>query len=260
MTRQFHWSLVFLCLTFQPAFTQEKSAPQKKADDGDKKSEAETGEKGKEKNEDPLKEVLAGHSYHGDAFNEGPRQSAYLMKGTGKVRFPVTSSHPEVQKFIEQGIGQLHGFWDLEAERSFRHAASLDPDCAMAYWGAALATKRNSKRSRGFMDEAVQRKSKASAREQKYIDALNAYIPKTEKKKEGEDKRSEKEKREAERKKREKDRDSRKKRAENYTKALESIALEFPEDIEAKALLALQLYDNRRAGLPILSYLRFKTG
>ncbi len=219
--------------------------------------------------EDPLKEILAGHSYHGDAFNEGPRQKAYLMGGTGPVKFAVTTSHDEVQKFIEQGIGQLHGFWDLEAERSFRHAAALDPDCAMAYWGAALATKRNAKRARGFIDEAVKRKSKVSKREQKYIDALNAYIPKADKKddkkpddkdsekklSEKEKKEAEKKKKEAERKKRTADREAKKKRAENYTKALESIALEYPDDIEAKAFLALQLYDNRSQGIPILSYL-----
>ena len=60
------------------------------------------------------KEVLAGHSYHGEAFNEGPRQGAYLMEGTGKVHFPVTSENPQVQKFIEQGVGQVHGFWNFD--------------------------------------------------------------------------------------------------------------------------------------------------
>lgn len=31
---------------------------------------------------DPLAEVLRGHSFHGEAFNEGPRQKAYLMGST----------------------------------------------------------------------------------------------------------------------------------------------------------------------------------
>src|SRR5438309_7620339 len=76
-----------------------------------------------------------GHSLHGEAFNEGPRQKAYLMGGTGDVHLPVTAKTPEVQRFFNQGVGQLHGFWYFEAERSFRHAALLDADCAMAYWG-----------------------------------------------------------------------------------------------------------------------------
>ena len=83
--------------------------------------------------------VREGHSYHGEAFNEGPRQSAYLMKGMGRVRFSITTSVQEAQLFFTQGVAQLHGFWFFEAERSFRQAAMLDPDCAMAYWGMAVA-------------------------------------------------------------------------------------------------------------------------
>ena len=81
--------------------------------------------------------VLAGHSFHGEAFNEGPRQKAYLMEGTGKVEFDVTTKNPEAADFVRQGMGQLWGYWYLEAERSFRQAAMLDPDCAIAYWGMA---------------------------------------------------------------------------------------------------------------------------
>ena len=180
--------------------------------------------------------VQAGHSYHGETFNEGPRQKAYLMGGTGDVKFPATSSHSEVQPFINQGVGQLHGFWYLEAERSFRQAAALDPDCAIAYWGAAMANRNNTTRARGFIAEAVKRKDKASKREQIYIDALNAFL----KEDEGKD---DKEKSE-----------NKKKRAENYTQALEDIIYQFPEDLEARAFLALQLYDNRGLGIPITSY------
>ena len=80
-------------------------------------------------------ELLAGHSLHGEAFNEGPRQRAYLMEGTGRVHLPVTTKSEQARRFIEQGLGQLHGFWYFEAERSFRQAAALDHDCAIAYWG-----------------------------------------------------------------------------------------------------------------------------
>ena len=38
--------------------------------------------------------VPAGHSAHGEAFDEGPRQRAYLMKGMPKVNFPVTTNKP----------------------------------------------------------------------------------------------------------------------------------------------------------------------
>ena len=101
-----------------------------------------------------------GHSVHGEVFNEGPRQSAYLMDGCGIVKFPVTTSNAEARKFIEQGVAQLHGFWYFESERSFRQAAMLDPDCATAYWGMAMSNRSIDKRAKGFIAEAVKRKDK----------------------------------------------------------------------------------------------------
>ena len=58
--------------------------------------------------ETTIDEILEGHSIHGEAFNEGPRQRAYLMGGTGNVQFPVTTESKEAQAFINQGVGQLH--------------------------------------------------------------------------------------------------------------------------------------------------------
>ena len=73
------------------------------------------------------KEQQAGHSHHGEAFNEGPRQKAYLMGTTGNVSLKVTTKSPEAQEFFNQGLGQLHGFWYFEAERSFRQVAGSTP-------------------------------------------------------------------------------------------------------------------------------------
>src|SRR6478752_5678971 len=94
---------------------------------------------------------LPGHSYHGEVFDEGPRQKAYLMTGMPKIHFPVTTKSTEAQAFVEQGVGQLHGFWYYEAERSFRQAAMIDKDCAMAYWGMAQANIDNGTRAQKFM-------------------------------------------------------------------------------------------------------------
>ena len=133
--------------------------------------------------EESLREILEGHSAHGDAFNEGPRQRAYLMGGTGNVRFPVTTESKEAQAFIEQGVGQLHGFWYLEAERSFRHAAALDEKCAMAYWGAAMAAYEKRDRARGFIKKAVELIDTVTDREKMYIEALDKYFSDKEKSK-----------------------------------------------------------------------------
>jgi peroxiredoxin/tetratricopeptide (TPR) repeat protein len=118
-------------------------------------------------------ELLPGHSHYGEAFNRGPRQSAYLMGGTGNVHFPVSSKVPLVQKYIEQGIGQLHGFWYREAERSFRQAARLDPNCGIAYWGMAQAAIMNKPRAAQFAAEALKHKAGLTERERMYLDALS---------------------------------------------------------------------------------------
>jgi peroxiredoxin len=174
-------------------------------------------------------DILAGHSGHGDAFNEGPRQKAYLMKGMPKVNFPVSTEDPHCQAFFNQGIGQLYGFWNFEAERSFRQAAVIDPDCAMSYWGMARANLGNETRSKGFIEEAVKRKDSATSREARHIDALSKYI-KTSK-------------------------DKKKERSEAYARDLENILLEFPDDTETRALFALQHWTNSRNGVKIQSHL-----
>ncbi|MDA1049583.1 MAG: redoxin domain-containing protein [Planctomycetota bacterium] len=190
---------------------------------------AEDAESPKEAKPDDATGLLAGHSAHGEAFNEGPRQSAYLMDGLGRVRFPVTTKEAMAQRFITQGVAQLHGFWYFEAERSFRQAAAIDPECAMAYWGMAMANRGNEKRSKSFIEEAVKRKGQATRREQLYIDALDAYLKA--------------------------DATKKKERAEKYTRALDKLLYEFPDDIEAKAFLALQIWDNKSSSIPIASHL-----
>ena len=202
-----------------PKVVSEKPAAPKSAD---KKPEAEDTD-GKPE------ETPAGHSNHGEIFNEGPRQKAYLMEGTGIIDFPVTTKNEEAQKFINQGVGQLHGFWYFEAERSFRQAAALDPDCAMAYWGIAKANGGNSKRAKGFIAEAVKRRDKCSRREQLYIDLQNKFINRNTKK--------DKEGRQA------------------YMKSLERLIYEFPDDLDAKAFLGLAMWSNRSRGIPLTSHL-----
>jgi peroxiredoxin len=162
--------------------------------------------------------VLPGHSAHGEVFNEGPRQKAYLMNTVSRTPFPVTTKVPLVQAFVEQGVAQVHGYWYFEAERSFRQAATLDPDCAIAYWGMALANFKNAKRAKGFLAEAVERKDRASKREAMYIDALNIYFN-------GKGNADE--------------------RMKNYVKALHDISRAYPDDIEALALYGHELYQNR---------------
>ncbi len=178
-------------------------------------------------------DIAAGHSFHGEAFNEGPRQAAYLMPGLGRVDLPVSTTNELAQRFVNQGVAQLHGFWYYEAERSFRQAAVLDPDCAMCYWGMAQANVENRSRARDFIAQAVSRSETATRRERLYIAAYEKFCR-------DEDATGKK--------------IDRQQRAKTYTRDLEELVEEFPQDIEARAFLALQLWQNERADLPIVSH------
>jgi len=155
-----------------------------------------------------------GHSLHGEAFNEGPRQAAVLMAGMPKIDFPITTKSPDAQKFFTQGVAQQHGFWYFEAERSHRQASALDPEAAMPFWGMALANVNNEKRAKGFLAKAVERKAKASKREQLWINSLENFYK--------DDKRDKKQ------------------RQQDYIKDLEAIVQDFPEDIRGQGLPRLE--------------------
>ncbi len=176
-------------------------------------------------------EPLSGHSYHGEAFNEGPRQAAELLPGMGSIQFPSSAKEEPTRAFINQGVAALHGFWYLEAERAFRQAATLQPDLAIAYWGMAMANVNNPKRAREFIAKATERRGQASPHEQLYIDALASYLRKPEKDENDEQKKN---------------------RLGKYIQDLEKIIDEFPDDIEARAFLALQLW-HVRSDVPIAS-------
>src|ERR1051326_7447348 len=172
--------------------------------------------------------IEAGHSLHGEAFNEGPRQSAWLMPGTGKVSLKIRTKNRDAQAFFNQGIGQLHGFWYYEAERSFRQAAFLDTNCAMAYWGMAMANVNNSKRAAGFIERARDLKTNASPRERLWIDAYHAYFTRTNSNADT-DRRNE------------------------LVSALENITQKYPKELEAKTFLVFQVWDNESKSITISS-------
>src|SRR5580693_2114116 len=164
----------------------------------------------------------AGHSVHGEAFNDGPRHAAHLMPGMGKVHFPVSSKKPEVQAFIDQGVGQLHSFYYFESERSFRQAAKIDPTCAIAYWGMAMSNINNSKRAQGFLKEARNRASSLDRHELLYLEALESFF------KEGANAKT---------------------KRQGWLQGLETVVQEFPTDIDARAWLAMVTWQNSMDGI-----------
>jgi len=67
-----------------------------------------------------------------EAHNHG------MPERLGKVSFP-TSCIPAVQEKFDRGVALLHSFAYSAAENTFQEIAQLDPQCAMAHWGMAIA-------------------------------------------------------------------------------------------------------------------------
>src|SRR5258706_238068 len=66
-----------------------------------------------------------------------------IMTGLGSLHHPVSTAKPEAQRFFDQGLSLVFAFNHDEAVRSFKRAAELDPEMAMAWWGVALALGPN---------------------------------------------------------------------------------------------------------------------
>src|SRR2546430_10766402 len=66
-----------------------------------------------------------------------------LLPGLGTHHHAVATKNPAAQRFFDQGLTLVYAFNHEEAVRSFRRAAELDPQLAMAYWGIAYALGPN---------------------------------------------------------------------------------------------------------------------
>src|SRR4030095_2640858 len=93
-----------------------------------------------------------------------------------------TTKNPEAQKFFNQGLAYLFAFNHDEGIASFKHAAELDPDLAMAYWGIALGLGANyndpantDRFAQAYtnLQKAMELGAKASEPERAYINALS---------------------------------------------------------------------------------------
>ena len=62
-----------------------------------------------------------------------------FFEGLGSYSREITTNSPKAQRYFNQGLAFVHGFNHGAAIRSFQAAAQLDPKCAMAHWGVALA-------------------------------------------------------------------------------------------------------------------------
>jgi hypothetical protein len=57
--------------------------------------------------------------------------------------YKITTANERAQAYFDQGLRLAYAFNHGEAQRAFRMAQKLDPDCAMCFWGEALVLGPN---------------------------------------------------------------------------------------------------------------------
>ena len=152
------------------------------------------------------------HPHHHDATEK-----------IGQVNFPISCSQG-AQKQFNRAAALLHSFWYEEAERAFTEVTTIDPGCAMAYWGIAMSNYRQLWASPNPADlkkgSAAVEKAKATGakteRERDYIAAIEAFYKDSE-------------------------RLDHRARAGAYEKAMEQVYRRYPQDREAAIFYALSL-------------------
>jgi tetratricopeptide (TPR) repeat protein len=117
----------------------------------------------------------------------GEAPAVPLLEGMGSHHHAITTNSDLTQRYFDQGLALVYSFNHPEAIRSFQEAARHDPNCAMCWWGVALALGPNI--NAPMADEAVPEAyaaltkaqnlaGQASEREQAYIRALaTRYSP-----------------------------------------------------------------------------------
>ncbi|OJA04240.1 hypothetical protein QHL1GM_01850 [Halomonas sp. QHL1] len=148
-----------------------------------------------------------------------------LFDGLGDHHFPITTGEEEAQEYFNQGLMFIYGFNHFEAARSFEEAVKRDSECAMCYWGLSLALGPhiNAPMHPAAVEpayrallQAQEHATGATAREQAYIQALEArYVEEP-----GED-RSELDR--------------------AYSEAMRALAADYPDDLDAATLFAESL-------------------
>ncbi|HEX2438874.1 MAG TPA: hypothetical protein VHT71_11265 [Methylomirabilota bacterium] len=142
----------------------------------------------------------------------------------GTVHFPVSCASG-TQPLFDRAVALLHSFHYPETLKAFQAVIALDPSCAMAYWGLAIAQRPNP--IVGPFDAATLRrgaealeKARATgpktARERDFIAALETFF-------------------------RDPDKPDHQARVLAYERAMEGVSARHPQDAEAAIFYALAL-------------------
>ena len=136
-----------------------------------------------------------------------------------------TSCKPAVKDAFNRGVSLLHSFWFGESRGVFEDVLKTDPDCAIAYWGIALThwgnpfsglrSQQTIAIGKAATDKA-QSTGKPTPRERGYIEAVAILFSND-------------------------DPGTQRSRIVNYESAMEKVAAENTNDVEAKIFYALAI-------------------
>src|SRR5215472_14281307 len=99
--------------------------------------------------------------------------------GTGHVHMEISCS-PAVSGSFDIALALLHNFWYPRALSTFDQIIQVDPQCAIAYWGAAMTynhpfwdapTEADEQNAWALVQKGMKAKEK-SPREAIYLDAV----------------------------------------------------------------------------------------
>lgn len=180
----------------------------------------------------------------------GPVFGQVVDEKLGKMHFEVSCT-PPAQALFDRAMLYQHSFWYRASQRAFEDVAKADPNCAMAYWGIALSLLWNPHTPPPQKNLAEGALALASGkgigakthRERDYLDALAAMYA-------------------------DYDKVDHRTRVLAYTKAMEQLALRYPDDDEAQIYYALALnisapatdktYANQLKGAEILEVIAIR--
>jgi tetratricopeptide (TPR) repeat protein len=112
-----------------------------------------------------------------------PPSAVPLFDNLGSHHYAITTQAPLAQRYFDQGLRLYYAFNHAEAIRAFEEASRLDPDCAMGYWGLALAHGPNinapmereaALAAYDAIQKAIAREAAANTKERALIHALAA--------------------------------------------------------------------------------------
>ncbi len=165
---------------------------------------------------------IAGRPWQSSA-QEHHHEESVTSERLGTVSFP-TSCSPMVQPSFNRGVALLHSFGYSQARQQFQEIERREAGCAMAYWGEAMSlyhqlwdrpSAADLANGRALIEKAEAAGAK-TPREQGYIKAVAAFYPADAK-------------------------TTFEARWEGYSRAMEQLHRQFPEDNEAAIFYALSL-------------------